>query len=71
MSQDSPFTFHVVGRPDEPQHYELRDTSGRVVCKAMQSPSVTLVVAPVAGRSFTGRLVGKAELEAWMRRAVR
>lgn len=28
-------TFHRVGGPDEPAHYELRDTSGRVVCKCL------------------------------------
>lgn len=34
MSEDSPYTFHAVGAEGEPTHYELRDVSGRVVCKA-------------------------------------
>lgn len=35
VSEESPYTFHAVGTEGEPVHYELRDVSGRVVCKGL------------------------------------
>ena len=33
MSDKPSYTFHAVGAENEPKHYELRDSEGRVVCK--------------------------------------
>jgi len=72
MSELSPFTFHQVGAPGEPAHYELRDLSGRVVCKAcLSGEGVALFMGGCL--ETRGRLRGysEAELEALMRAAVR
>jgi hypothetical protein len=45
MSEDSPYTFHAVGAEGEPTHYELRDVSGRVVCKAFLCKSGMVLYA--------------------------
>lgn len=72
MSETSPFTFHVVGAPGEPVHHELRDLSGRVVCKALRDDMGVVVTAggwlDVHGRS---RGYTVEELEVLMRAVVR
>lgn len=71
MSESSPYTFHVVGTPDEPTHYELRDVSGRVVCKALRD-DMGVVVSAGGYLDVYGRLRGytEAELEVLMRAVV-
>lgn len=46
MSDTSPYTCHRVGGPGEPVHYELRDTSGRVVCKCLCFAGDFFIVGP-------------------------
>lgn len=71
MSETSPFTFHVVGAPGEPQHYELRDVSGRVVCKALRDDTGVVVWAGgYLDVNERARGYSDAELEALMRAAV-
>lgn len=73
MSEASPFTFHVVGRPDEPQHYELRDLSGRVVCKAFLSGEALVMITTdsMELRETSRGVYAPEDLEALMREVVR
>ena len=74
MSESSPYSLHVVGTGDEPRHYELRDVSGRVVCKALMCAGDLFIVG-VGGYSTSNRPMGfpvpSAMLEDLMRRMVR
>lgn len=69
MSDASPFTFHAVGAPGEPVHYELRDLAGRVVCKAFRSGIGVCVWAGGADLIRCARLSGYTDddVEALMR----
>lgn len=53
MSEESPYTFHTVGVEGEPIHYELRDVSGRVVCKAFKSEHGTTASVHAGGYIHT------------------
>lgn len=72
MSESSPYTFHVVGTEGEPLHYELRDLSGRVVCKALRGELEVCLFIGGHVETFA-RLRGYSveELEARMREMVR
>jgi hypothetical protein len=65
MSEDSPYTFHAVGAEGEPTHYELRDVSGRVVCKAFLCKNRMMVYAADSILEVVGNTL--SELEEIMR----
>lgn len=72
MSEDSPYTFHAVGAEGEPTHYELRDVSGRVVCKAFMGESSLYVISGgQPTRLDTFRRAFCAEVESYMREVAR
>lgn len=65
MSEESPYTFHAIGAEGEPKHYELQDTSGRVVCKAFLCKNRMMIHAADSILEVVGNT--SSELEEVMR----